>query len=290
MFTLVRVPKDWANKGLYHTRQNGDLVQELYIRDADLVYEVTEHNNCFGQKWAFFIIECKELDNIRCGEASYTIADYRTDDKIYYDAVYISEMCEEFLKQKKPLPSKLENLLSDCLPRVFEGVIQWDSNGYDSAAIWSYYEWILKHIGKKASDFAEQSKIDKFFKEMCYIHDIWQLSKMLSSEAFLVSSEILENVEKSKKEVEETIKIVKELISKKSYKDITYTAGRMPIVTFDVKNTPCGNISIRINLENGFSVRMAMDYNCGCTLCCHNISKECEEFEDKFRQELCHCN
>ncbi len=285
MFTLLRVPKAWANKGLYHTRQNGDFVQELFRRDADLVYEVTEHNNCFWQKWAFFIIECENFDNIRCGEASQTITDYRDDDEIHYDAVYVSEMCEVLLKQEKPLPSKLENLLSDYLPRFFSRVIQWESKGYDSAATWRYYEWILKHIGKKANDFAQQSTIDNFFKEMCDIHDVWQISRMLPSEALLVSPEILENVEKSKKEVEETIEIAKELISKKSREDIKYTVGGIPMVSCYAKNTPCGDIGVHINLEYEFFVKMVMGNNRSYTSCRLDISKECKEFEKNFRRK-----
>lgn len=66
MYTLLKVSKAEANKGIYHTRANGDFVEELFRKDADLVYEVTEKNNYFGDKYAFFIIEVERGDKIKC--------------------------------------------------------------------------------------------------------------------------------------------------------------------------------------------------------------------------------
>lgn len=280
MFTLLRVSKARANKGIYHTRQNGDFVQELFKKDAVLVYEVTEHNNYFGEKYAFFIIECEEYDNLRCGKTSQTVTNYRSESEIYYDAVYVSEMCEELLKQEKPLPSNLEKLLSDYLPRFFSKVIQWESKGFDSAATWSYYKWILEHIGKKANDFVQQSAIDSFFKEMCCIHDVWQISRILPSKVLSISPEISETIEKSKKEVQETIEIAKRLIAEKSYKDVKL--GRISVYAED---TPCGKIGVHVNLKYEFSVILAMDNNRGYTTCRLGITKECKEFEENFKRK-----
>lgn len=285
IFTLLRVSKARANKGIYHTRQNGDFVQELFKKDADLVYEVTEHNNRFGEKYAFFIIECEEFDNLRCGKTSQTVTTHRSENEIFYDAVYVSEMCEELLKQERPLPSKLENLLSDYLPRFFSRVIQWESKGYDSAATWSYYEWILEHMGKKANDYVQQSTIDSFFKEMCCIHDVWQISRILPSKALSISPETSEAIEKSKKEVQETIEIAKKLLSEKCYKDIKYTVGYIPFVSVYAEDTPCGKIGVHVNLEYEFSVSLAMDNNRGYTTCRLGITKECKEFEENFKRK-----
>ncbi len=282
MFTLLRVSKACANKGIYHTRQNGDFVQELFRKDADLVYEVTEHNNRFGEKYAFFIIECEEFDHFRCGEISQTVKNYHSDSDIFYNAVYVSEMCEELLKQEQPIPNKLENLLSDYLPIFFSRVIQWESKGYDSAATWNYYEWILEHIGKKANDYVQQSAIDSFFKEMCCIHDVGQIARILPSKALLISSEIAEAIEKSQKEVQETIEIAKKLLSEKCYKDIKYTVGDIPFVSVYAENTPCGKIGVHVNLEYAFSVSLAMDNNRNYTTCKLGITRECKEFEENF--------
>lgn len=285
MFTLLRVSKACANKGIYHTRQNGDFVQELFKKDAVLVYEVTEHNNRFGEKYAFFIIECEKFDNLRCGKTSQTVTNNRSEHEIFYDAVYVSEMCEELLKQDKPLPSNLEKLLSDYLSRFFSRIIQWESKGYDSAATWHYYEWILEHIGKKANYFVPSSVIDNFFKEMCSVHDVWQISRILPSKALSVSTEVSEAIEKSKKEVQETIEIAKKLLSEKCYKDIKYTVGGIPFVSVYAEDTPCGKIGVHVNLEYEFSVRLAMDNNRGYTTCWLGITKECKEFEKNFKRK-----
>ncbi len=285
MFTLLRVSKARANKGIYHTRQNGDFVQELFKKDADLVYEVIEHNNYFGEKYAFFIIECEEFDTLKCGKTTQIVKNYRSEHEIFYDAVYVSEMCEQLIKQERPLPSKLENLLSDYLPRFFSGVIQWESKGYDSAATWRYYEWILKYLGKTANDFVNQEKIDSFFKEMCRIHDVWQISRILPSEVITISNDISQAIEKSKKEVQETIEIAKKLIAEKSYEDIKYTVGYIPFVSVYADDTPCGKIGVHINLEYEFSVTLAMDNNCGYTTCRLGITEECKEFKENFKRK-----
>lgn len=281
MFTLLRVSKARANKGIYHTRQNGDFVQELSKKDADLVYEVTEQSsNRFGKKYAFFIIECMEFDNLRCGETSKTVTSHFSEDEIFYAAVYVSEMCKELLKQGKSLPSKLENLLSDYLPRFFSKVIQWESKGYDSAATWSYYEWILEHMGKKANDYVQQSAIDSFFEELCCIHDVWQISRVLPSKALSISPETSEAIAKSQKEVQETILIAKQLLSGKCYKDIK--CGSLSMYAED---TPCGNIGVHVHLKYEFQVSLVMDNNRSYTTCRLGITEECKEFEENFKRK-----
>ena len=176
-------------------------------------------------------------------------------------------------------------MLSDYLPRFFSGVIQWESKGYDSAATWRYYEWILKYLGKTANDFVNQEKIDSFFKEMCRIHDVWQISRILPSEVITISNDISQEIEKSKKEVQETIEIAKKLIAEKSYEDIKYTVGYIPFVSVYADDTPCGKIGVHINLEYEFSVTLAMDNNCGYTTCRLGITEECKEFKENFKRK-----
>lgn len=279
MFTLLRVSKARAIKGIYHTRRNGDFVQELFEKDADLVYEVTEHNNYFGEKYAFFIIECEEFDKLRGGKTSQIVTNDRSENEIYYDAVYVSEMCEQLLKQERPMPNNLEGLLSTYLPILFSRVIQWRSRGYDSAATWEEYEWILKHIGKTANDFVDQSIIDAFFKELCSTHDVWQISRFLPSESISISTDVLNEIKKSKEDVKETIEIAKSLISDKSYEDIKF--GDLSVYAED---TPCGEICVYINLKYGLSIKLLMDNHRGYTTCRLDITQECKEFEDNFKR------
>lgn len=281
MFTLLKVYKTQANKGIYHTRQNGDFVQELFRKDADFVYEVTEHYNYdFGEKYAFFIIECENLDNLRCGKTSRTVKSYRSEGEIYYDSVNISEMCEELFKQKKTLPSRFENLLSNYLQIFFKK--QWESKEFDIGLTWHNYELILKYLGKTANDFVPQSNIDSFFKDMCSIHDIERISGILPTTALTISPETSMAIDESKKEVQKTIEIAKRLISKKSYKDIKNTVGDIPFVSMYVEDTPCGKIGVHINLEYEFSVTLAMYDNYGYPTCKLDITDECREFEKNF--------
>lgn len=278
MFTLLKVSKAQANNGIYHTRENGDFVQEFFTKDADLVCAVTKSGS-----YAFFIIECEEGDKLSYGRTLQTIANCRSEEEIYYDAVYVSEMCTELLKQEKPLPSKFENLLADYLPRFFSEVIWYKSNEFNSVTIWGYYEWILEYMGKKANDFVLQSKIDCFFEKMCSVHDAWQISRILPSDVLSISPETSETIERSKKELRETIEIAKKLLSKKSYKDIEYTVGKNPYVFVYAKNTPCGNIRVYVSLEYKFSVSLIMDNNHPYKLSRTDITGECRKFEKNFK-------
>lgn len=287
MFTLLRVSKARANKGIYHTRRNGDLVQKLTKDNATLVYEVTdEHSDYFGEKYAFFIIECDEFDYLECGNSSKSVTNCRSEQEIYYDAVYVSQMCEQLIKQQRPLPDKLENLLSEYLPRFFSKVIQWEAKECDSAATWQYYEWILKYLGKTANDFVKQTIIDNFFKELCSIHDVYQISRILPSEVITISNGIPEAIEESKKEVQETIEIAKKLIAENNFEDIV---GYMTVVSMYAKDTPCGNIGVhihRVNREHDLSVILAMDNNCAHTTCKLRITDECKEFKEMLKRKL----
>lgn len=218
------------------------------------------------------------------GKTSQDVTNHHSEHEIFYNAVYVHEMCEELIKRGNPLPSSnLDNLLSDYLPNFFSTIIQWES-GYDSAATWKHYEWILEHMGKKANDYVQQSAIDSFFKEMCCIHDTWQLSRILPSKVLSISPETLEAIEKSKKEVQETIEIAKKLLSEKCYKDIKYTVGNIPSVSVYADDTPCGKIGVHVNLEYEFSVSLAMENNRGYT-CQLEITKECKELAENFKRK-----
>ena len=101
---------------------------------------------------------------------------------------------------------------------------------------------------------------------------------------FSIGPETSEAIEKSKKEVQETIEIAKKLLSEKCYKDIKYTVGYIPFVSVYAEDTPCGKIGVHVNLEYEFSVSLAMDNNRGYTTCQLGITKECKEFEENFKR------
>lgn len=281
--TLLKVSKAEAIRGIYHTRQNGDFVQELFRKDADLVYEVTEHNNNFGQKYAFFIIECEEHDILAYGQGYQVLSSSFSDYTMYLDAINLSEMCEELLNQGKPLPKKLKDLLAHQLPRIFSYIVQWESRGYDSASIWGHYAWILSHLGKSAADYVQQSDIDAFFMKLCRLHDVFLISRMLPSTVITVSPETADAIEKCKSEVQETVEIAKKLISNLSHEDVNRYCDGVPTISVYAEDTPCGRIGVHVHLDYDFIVVMAMDSNLGFTSCRLNITKDCQEFKDNFK-------
>ena len=201
---------------------------------------------------------------------------------LYATAVYAKELCENLIHQKKPLPNKLEYLLADYLPAFFSYSCIFADNRSDGTEIWQSFEWILEHISKKANDFVEQELIDNLLKNMCHIHAVDLIAMILPSPALLVSPEVLEEVEKSKKEVQKTIDIAKKIISEKGYKDVKDTVGETSVVrAYPDEVTPCGKIGIFINLD-GYSVTLLMYNNHKYLAYQLDITNECMEFKKNF--------
>lgn len=124
--TLIKVLKEQADRGIYHTRKNGELVQKLFTKDADLVYEVTDPTSHYhGEKYAFFIIEAEDGDKVRYCDWDHNLEkDYYFDKyKMYWDYCKITEMCKELLRQSKPIPYKMDDLLGNKLLTFFNRII-----------------------------------------------------------------------------------------------------------------------------------------------------------------------
>lgn len=131
MIKLLKVSKYEAQKGICHTRGEGDVIQKICIEDADLI----------SYKYAFFIIECQKYDKFtyikRDGTKQTEVVGANN---IYYEkrnnVMNLKEMCQELLIQKKEPNKKLEDLISANLDILLS-----DKNEKD---IWEIYEWILK--------------------------------------------------------------------------------------------------------------------------------------------------
>lgn len=151
MLKLLKVSKDEAEKGICHTREKGELVQKLFIKDADLVYD----------KNVFFIIECQKYDKLvyirRDTKVTQVVGSNNSRYELKCNAININEMCKHLDRSIEP--KKLEELISANLTILFSRA------ECDTAKnIWkNYYERILMYLGKKVTDFVEQSKIDNFF-------------------------------------------------------------------------------------------------------------------------------
>lgn len=289
MYTLLKVSKAEANKGIYHTRANGDFVEELFRKDADLVYEVTERNNYFGNKYAFFIIEVERGDKIKCAGQNRFIdtVPYFEEYSVYRGSCEVNEMCYQLVKQNKPLPEKIENLLKDKLSIFFMQPISWETKGYDSNAVWENYEGILKYLGKNANEFVPQEKIDGFILSLIEKYELRQVEKISRSKFIDISLENIEKYVNVKERLNATIAIAKELVSQAGYKDIKYTIGGDRRVLISAKDTPCGEIGIKIILEYGemfvlLYVTTADGYFESDAI---DISKECQEYKENFMKK-----
>lgn len=288
MYTLLKVSKAEANKGIYHTRSNGDFVEELFRKDADLVYEVTERNNYFGNKYAFFIMEAEPGDKIKYGGKEYYIDTfcYFSEHAVYWLSCEIKEMCRELLKQNKPLPKKIEKLLKDKLPIFFSQTIAWKTKGYDSNAVWENYKGILEYLGKNANEFVAQEKIDSFILELINEYELRQVEKISRSKFIDISLENVEQYVNAKERLNATIAIAKDLVLQKGYKDLKYTySDRRAYIT--ANNTPCGEIKIIIKIEYGemfvlLYVTTADGYSKSDAI---DISKECQEYKKNFEKK-----
>lgn len=176
--TLIKVLKEQADRGIYHTRANGELVQALFTKDADLVYKVTDPTSHYdGEQYAMFIIEAEDGDKVRYCGWNHNLGNHNTFDKykVYWDSrrmerMYLTRFCEG-----KSMSRKWDNLLRDKLSIFFsepihEENIDEEQIWFDSATIWRIYAWILDNMGKNAADYVPQETIDKFISE--YIGDI----------------------------------------------------------------------------------------------------------------------
>lgn len=176
--TLIKVLKEQADRGIYHTRANGELVQELFTKDADIIYKEKDFTSIdYGEQYAFFIIEAEDGDKVRYCGWDHNLRNHDSFDKykVYWDSCYVAEMYMELFSKGKPMPEKWDKLLKDKLSiffiePIYEEDIEEEDIWFDSKIIWNMYVWILDNIGKKATDYVSQKTIDKFLSE--YMGDI----------------------------------------------------------------------------------------------------------------------
>lgn len=286
MYTLLKVSEEQVNKGIYHVRENGDFVEELFKKDADLFYEVTEKNDYFGNKYAFFIIEVESGDQIKCPGEEFSIETVPRfkERTIYWQSCEINEMCYQLLNQNKPLPQKIEYLLKDKLSIFFMRPIIWATRGYNSKSVWDNYKGILEHLDKNANEFVPQEKIDYFILSLIKSYELSQVESMSKSKYINISSKNIEEYLKAEERMKDTIIIAKELISKKGYRDIEYRYAGVQRVSISADDTPCGNIKIEIMLiHNEIFVWVHVSTYNGCLESDSiDISKECQEFAKNF--------
>lgn len=286
MFILLKTSKTEANKGIYHTRENGDFVQELFRKDAELIYEVTEQCNFLGETYAFFIIDVANGDILQYGEYKhYPYEIPRFDESnIYWDSCKVAEMCYQLVEQNKELPSKLDNLLKDYLSLFFQEIIKRSREGFDSSSIWDNYQDILLKLNKNVNDYVSQDVIDNFLYKLIEEKELRQVMKITQSKCINFSEQNKQAYIEAEKVVNEAILIAKQLVSEKGYSDITHNVSGDPICDISAKDTPCGNIGIHIKLDYGeFKALLAIqDAKIG-GITTIDITEKCKEYAKNFK-------
>lgn len=273
MFTLLKVPKLYAIHNILHLRSDGTIIKKLLSDDADLIYKADD-----GEMYLFFIINANYGDTVRysCFEHSLiSLAGFNEID-IYECSCEISEMCKQILKQGHCLSNSIENLLRDKLPMFFDGIIQYNQFGFNSCDVWENYEWILRHLGKRASDYVSQEKIDIFINMLSSKHEIEQIEKISESDLISIGVECIDYYIKAKDEIENTIEIVRKHIF--NYCNSPDFAPKTHIMNITIKNTPCGKVKVHIKSD---IVIITMD-NGNYSETVLNISERCDELRHYF--------
>lgn len=270
MFTLLKVPKIYANGGICHLREDGSLTKELFSEDADLISELDD------DVYAFFIIEAENEDVVKYNRFQHRLfAPGFNENDIYLSSNEVAEMCHLLLKIAAPLPKNIENLLRDKLTVFFSDVIQFESNGFNSSSVWENYEWILKYIGKNVNSYVPQSTIDNFINLLSSKHEIEQIEKISKSTFIDISLESIELYLKAKEELDYTVAMVKEFLSSCYNTNI----GKKNVTSsmFVLENTPCGKVKICVKIEqDNFVVLISMD-NKNYSKTVIDISGQCQD-------------
>ncbi len=105
----------------------------------------------------------------------------------------------------------------------------------------------------------------------------------LPSKALVVIPEVEPLIEKSKKDVQKTIKITKGLLE-----EYNQDASDSSYVFVYQDDTPCGKIRVYVQLKRKFSVWLEMYNDWDYVTCRLDITEECQEFEKKFKDMHMH--
>lgn len=277
MFTLLKVPKSYALKGILHLRSDGTIVKELFINDSDLTYQADD-----GEFYSFFIINAEYGDTIQYSNFKHSLISLTGFNEVdtYESSCEISEMCIQLLKQGYSLPDNIDNLLKDKLSMCFDGIIQYHKFGFNSYTVWKNYEWILRHLGKKASDYVSQEKLDTFINMLISKYEIEQVENISQSNLISIGIQSIECYVKATEEIENTIQIVKNYIF--NYCNSDNFTKQVFCVMIDIKSTPCGKVKVHIKNYGHITVTIAIINNGNNSKTVLNISEKCEEFNQYF--------
>lgn len=268
MLRVVRFTKTKEEnyKRVYHRRNNKEIVNILCMKDVAFSYNVN------GEKRMFFIVDCEAGDCIRYGcEQKYDI-NYMCYEE---ESSIVREMFEGILKKNKPLPKNTDELLRDLLPYAFLWLER------PKFYIFDDYKFVLEKLNKNANNYVSQkATIDVFIKTLCDVHAITYLESLIKSPAIDVSVELYELYKKAQNDVKQTIEMVKDYISEKTY-NVTDFNYKTYIFTETIYGTPCGMAEVTFILDEGFKIQLKVNNKMGM----HTeftITDELSDLKDKI--------
>ena len=271
--------------GITQTRQDGTFVKKLTEENSDFVWRVKTNDDSKAEDHYFFILEYDKYDVITIenydGKSWSKTLDTITENDLVSISYFINLMCETLLSQGEKWPQNLNNLLKTVLPLTFEYM----TKAFFSPSRCIYFErysWILKQMGISLNKYVKQSIIEGYATAMINCYEITLVEMLLKENGIKLSEKNRIKYDVAKKELNDSIEIVKKIIAKKQGAAIDYDDFGTPNMFWYSANTPCGTVDIYISSHINFSVTIDLKDKDGKSKNRIDISEKCKELAYLF--------
>jgi len=291
MYVVIEMPERVAECGVYHTRANGDFVEELFSKDATIICRrKKEYLNDFSEKMAFFLIDCESRDVLKYNNHStrvITTGFARDVDKFYRHSVKMAELFTLLYEKCVEFPEFSDKILKENLSILFYRFsgVNLKGEGYDGADILGNFSRIAGFLGKKLNDYVIQDKVDNFLLSVIRSFDLEQYEKIherCELGEITASPEVDVIYGRVKERIELTKKMAAELIGTKDYRDIVWEYNKKPFCHFFMTDTPCGDVGIHVEFVGGFKPEILVTGKFCKSPCHYSIAEQCQKHKYKF--------
>lgn len=248
MYTLYNASKQFLENGVYHIRNNGEIVRRLTKEDAVYVKKAT--SKAGENEFYFYIIEYEEGDCIKLtnfmGKDWTTLLQSVAND-INAATFFINTMCRGLKRENKPFPKNLDILLKEVVPVKFKSMCHasYEPSRY---SYFSEFSWIIEFLGKKLSDYVCQSDIEEYASAMIKYYEFGAIEMLLKEKDVKISEEKYLAYEKAKKDLTQTIEQVKEKLKNRRFASVSYQENTaFPNIAIYLEDSPCGVVRVYIN-------------------------------------------
>ena len=295
MYTLYNASGEMLRNGVYHIRANGEIVRKLKEEDADYSNQVARVRRKDNDGYYFFIIEYEQGDSIKLenflSKEWYMELQLGIND-IGVIAMVIKNMFPRFLRENKPVPQKVYNLLREVMPKLFKEAY-YASSQENRTLFFTHFSQEISYLGKTLNDYVEQSDIDKYASYMIKCYDLCVVEMLLKEKGVKISEQNVLAYKVAKERLAETIEIVKEKIKTRSFTDIGFRERAIfPFITIYIENTPCGNVTVFITPigNSGYfhfiDISLHVENESLPMSTKIEILTECEEFRKELEKEI----